>query len=380
MITSNTYTARAWGQEDRTAGSMPGASPAPVADSASFSDMVEGADKTKGAADTSETSETAKAGEKHHKKGGFLAFLAAIIDVINPLQHIPVISTIYRHLTGDEISPAARIAGDALYGGPIGAAVGIANVAIEKKTGKDIGGNMMAMLSGKHHKDKEEEPQIANANGQRLQDIAWNDAATKALPPIDIPVNGGAARGTPDLPGHAAPPAAKPDGSGGEMPHIIVPAPRGEDMVAADPAPDSAAAANDDDGSRNALLAFARDMRGGAADAVDVTDQIKQDFRSNPGPAPTKLSYRTGATENEPLAYSYKEGSVQATKSGPATATGKMPAQGMVNVKTALHPQEVPADAGENRAVPPELIAQRMMAGLDQYAAMQRLSSAAGTP
>jgi hypothetical protein len=42
-----------------------------------------------------------------------------IIDVINPLQHIPVVSTIYWELTGDKISPAARMAGGALFGGPI---------------------------------------------------------------------------------------------------------------------------------------------------------------------------------------------------------------------------------------------------------------------
>ncbi|MEC7538792.1 MAG: hypothetical protein VYB59_16055, partial [Pseudomonadota bacterium] len=46
--------------------------------------------------------------------------LADLIDMINPLQHIPVVSSIYRAITGDEISPAARLAGGALFGGPIG--------------------------------------------------------------------------------------------------------------------------------------------------------------------------------------------------------------------------------------------------------------------
>ncbi|MBT5663730.1 MAG: hypothetical protein HOJ06_00205, partial [Rhodospirillaceae bacterium] len=34
-----------------------------------------------------------------------------VLDIINPLQHIPVVSTLYRELTGDEISPGARMAG-----------------------------------------------------------------------------------------------------------------------------------------------------------------------------------------------------------------------------------------------------------------------------
>ncbi|HEV7371081.1 MAG TPA: hypothetical protein VGO20_18420, partial [Arenibaculum sp.] len=43
-----------------------------------------------------------------------------LLDVINPLQHIPVVGTIYRALTGDEISTPARVAGGTLYGGVVG--------------------------------------------------------------------------------------------------------------------------------------------------------------------------------------------------------------------------------------------------------------------
>lgn len=64
--------------------------------------------------------------------GGFATFL----DVINPLQHIPVVSTLYRELTGDTISPAARIAGAALYGGPIGAGIAIVGAVAEQVSGE----------------------------------------------------------------------------------------------------------------------------------------------------------------------------------------------------------------------------------------------------
>lgn len=80
---------------------------------------------------------------------GFMSFLLGLLDVINPLQHIPVVSSIYRHLTGDEISPMARIAGDTLYGGPVGAALAFADVAIEKTTGSDLGENVIALLDNK---------------------------------------------------------------------------------------------------------------------------------------------------------------------------------------------------------------------------------------
>ncbi len=71
-----------------------------------------------------------------------------VLDVINPLQHIPVVSAIYRDLTGDTISPAARIAGGGLFGGIFGLFVAVANVAVEQQTGQDVGGHMVAMFDG----------------------------------------------------------------------------------------------------------------------------------------------------------------------------------------------------------------------------------------
>jgi len=74
-----------------------------------------------------------------------------VLDMINPLQHIPVISTIYRKMTGDEMGYASRIAGDALYGGAIGSLVSslvsaVANVFVDATTGKDIGEHLMAAV------------------------------------------------------------------------------------------------------------------------------------------------------------------------------------------------------------------------------------------
>lgn len=72
-----------------------------------------------------------------------------IVDAINPLQHIPVVSTIYRKLTGDEMGYASRIAGDTLYSGVFGSLVSglassVANVFMDAMTGKDIGEHVLA--------------------------------------------------------------------------------------------------------------------------------------------------------------------------------------------------------------------------------------------
>lgn len=55
-----------------------------------------------------------------------------VIDMVNPLHHVPLLGSVYRRLTGDTIDPAIRIAGGALFGGPIGAAVSAVSVAIEE--------------------------------------------------------------------------------------------------------------------------------------------------------------------------------------------------------------------------------------------------------
>jgi hypothetical protein len=57
-----------------------------------------------------------------------------VIDIVNPLQHIPIISSIYRKVTGDTIAPAMEIAGGALFGGPLGAAISVVTTAFQSYT------------------------------------------------------------------------------------------------------------------------------------------------------------------------------------------------------------------------------------------------------
>jgi len=48
-----------------------------------------------------------------------------LIDIVNPLQHIPVVNSIYQNITGDSIKPIISVAGGMLFGGPIGAVVAL---------------------------------------------------------------------------------------------------------------------------------------------------------------------------------------------------------------------------------------------------------------
>ncbi len=73
---------------------------------------------------------------------------ADLLDFVNPLQHLPGISYLYRELTGDKIGALARVVGGGILGGPVGAATSLANAIIEAETGDDIGGHAIAFLTG----------------------------------------------------------------------------------------------------------------------------------------------------------------------------------------------------------------------------------------
>lgn len=70
------------------------------------------------------------------------------LDMVNPLQHIPIINSIYREVSGDDIGVGARLAGGALFGGPLGLAIAAVNSLVEAATGEDIGGHAIAMFKG----------------------------------------------------------------------------------------------------------------------------------------------------------------------------------------------------------------------------------------
>jgi hypothetical protein len=92
-----------------------------------------------GEADPMEPADNATLSENKLSFGDF-------IDVINPLQHIPIISSIYRKVSGDEIADAPKFVGAALYGGPVGliAALGgfiivaESRLSVEKDKSKQI--------------------------------------------------------------------------------------------------------------------------------------------------------------------------------------------------------------------------------------------------
>ncbi len=70
------------------------------------------------------------------------------LDLINPLHHIPIVSTIYRAVTGDTISTGARVFGGALFGGVFGVFAAVFNAIVDQATGKDMGEHVLALFDG----------------------------------------------------------------------------------------------------------------------------------------------------------------------------------------------------------------------------------------
>ena len=121
-----------------------------------------------------------------------------ILSALNPLQYLPVIGTIYRAVTGDQIPEMLRRAGSlvvsTLLGGPIGAITNLATTMLEKIGGIDVDKTMQAAL-GRH--------QSENAPSTPSRATAEAATALLQLPPAAAPTR-------PASPGHQrnSPPTA----------------------------------------------------------------------------------------------------------------------------------------------------------------------------
>ena len=115
-----------------------------------------------------------------------------VVDLINPLQHIPLVNIAYRHFTGDEQNGSAELLGGIAMG-PVSALTAIADLAVRSATGKDIGENVIAMITGDHGTG---DPTLAQANSAATKAAAQSQAnaagATgtdeKAVASVDSPI------------------------------------------------------------------------------------------------------------------------------------------------------------------------------------------------
>ncbi len=119
-----------------------------------------------------------------------------VLDVVNPLQHIPGVNKIYQAITGDTIKAPAKIAGAALFFGPIGIAVAAADAVVEKVTGKDTLDNVASAL-GLEKDDAPAEDDPFTVTAQRLPRTADATPVSEPAPPVAEKIAVPAAAGQP---------------------------------------------------------------------------------------------------------------------------------------------------------------------------------------
>jgi hypothetical protein len=117
-----------------------------------------------------------------------------VLDLVNPLQHLPVISTIYRAITGDKIKPAMQIMGDLGYGGPTGFVLSCFQVLFNQISGDDIGGHILSFLDGK------DSPKVAVAPAPGGDPAVQVASAAEAPPVVAADTPAATAGGPPPTP------------------------------------------------------------------------------------------------------------------------------------------------------------------------------------
>ena len=71
-----------------------------------------------------------------------------LLDIVNPLQHIPLVNQAYRGLTGDTIKPSSQMVGGAIFTGPLGLVMPLVDLVSQAETGSSLLGNVSSALLG----------------------------------------------------------------------------------------------------------------------------------------------------------------------------------------------------------------------------------------
>ncbi|QQP89652.1 hypothetical protein IGS68_27430 [Skermanella sp. TT6] len=249
------------------------------------------------------------------------------VDIVNPLQHIPVVNTVYRELTGDTIKGVSRVIGGGLYGGIVGLVAGVGSAIIAETTGKDPGEHLMAMVTGSGDGEPAAEaPQVASAETPR----------PSAPPPGEpAPATAAAPPATPAVP--AIPPAMAEAAPAGE---ILIPA-----AVMPNPVPASRRPGESD----SKFFAVPKRVEG-------LQPKSTPPIATGPGANLEKMPAHRASAQ---LA------AAQAAEKPAAAPATPAPSQ------TSSWPP------GGSAQIPPELVADMMMNALDKYRQGARTGTAA---
>ena len=337
-----------------------------------------------------------------------------ILDTINPLQHIPLVDVLYRHITGDTIRPQGKVLGGFLYGGLVGGAIATASALLNEATGVDAEETVYAALFGDSHPSQPETVASAGTTAAATATAAPTQGATAAVQTAEFPQLAATAPPTQLHPNHPTQPS-----TAAAAPQPPLPPAPPTHASAESRARQTIAAAN-----TNALQQLALDLAGGGqvgADAGTTPDgsapaaqpQSSPGNQRPPGRMPArgttapKNEMPTGYYDTKPRYGGYVRATAMVPSSAPLQTRPAPPAgpgtwkplvmggsadaqtlaltqaQAQAQAQTQTQPQAPieappqlqPSNTGTQTAAtvpPPEMISQLMMRNLDKYQAMSR--------
>ena len=127
-----------------------------------------------------------------------------LVDIVNPLQHIPGVANVYRAITGDTISAPARFMGSMLFMGPVGLAMTAADTLAMNADGELASEQLIAAISGRQADsgtvtDKTNLPDTAPTPAV----TATMTTAPSMAPAVALPTTGGIGPNLPTEPSKA---------------------------------------------------------------------------------------------------------------------------------------------------------------------------------
>jgi len=266
-----------------------------------------------------------------------------LLSAINPLQHIPVVGTIYRAITGDTIVPAARVLGGALLGGPIGLITAAADAIFEQSTGKDVATTALAAVGINSDAPSAPAAQYAAAStpddNKATPADGKDSAAASVLPAASTPASESSAAGS-----------------------SVAPASR---AVAGAPAPLPAGAAAAGAPAGSPPLAVGAKPSGAGWTLADY-----QTFAGHGMPAAANSPVRNAVV---PLQTTVPIGN-EIGQAAIVPAVARQPA--MAAIPASASSSDSPASSGS----PDNWMAQAMMRGLDRYREMKKIQDQGPQP
>ncbi|HUN48171.1 MAG TPA: hypothetical protein VMU85_16690 [Stellaceae bacterium] len=277
-----------------------------------------------------------------------------LLDIVNPLQHLPVVSSIYRWVTGDGIGNLPRVVGDTLYGGAVGFVSGLFSVLVKEESGKDVGEHVIATLTGGDDRSASATTQAAAPADPSAAETSAEPQPAPAAPAPAVAAATAAPEAAAAAPAAASPPAPTPAPPAPAVPdHAAIPLVRGAANTAATTGAPPAASKDPAETFRNEMA-----QRQRALQQRPATDNGRT-LASRPVP----LDIPAGALSGAP----------------------PQPRVIKVMAPTAPASPQAPSSAGDpttsgSAAAPPSgqpiEISQKMLNALDKYMALQQVQGA----